>query len=999
MANKKVIYTVITGDYDELYPPLCDQPGWDLICFTDNTKMHSAFWKVRALPIIDEFDAIGDDNARIARLVKILPHRFLQSYDISVYIDANRVLTVNIGEYIKEHKNAKMICFKGVAADAYAATQTLLYTFEKATLAELTTKSVPTEDEKNILRGQIKQWRDAGLPENSGMPGTSVLVRHHNSGDVVAVMEKWAKQVVSGTKYDEVVLPYACHVNAFKYEEGASEKVEQGYLISPAELMAVAVPHAYLLRDGKDLPARHYLKNPKPEGGPYGGYPLLLTIAVPVSNQIGTIRRCLEGLKPLLDAVPSELVVVDTGSKDGTVEVALEFGARVVEFAWINDMAAARNQAIRAARGMWYMSVDDDEWFEDITPIIDFFKNGDYKKAKYANYIQRNYMVNGVDYIDYPAPRMARMHAGLHVEGRIHDLLVQPYDVQGDVVTIEAYAGHLGFFSEQVAAQDLKSVRNVQGLRQDIAQFPYETRYYLQMIIEMLVLKQHAQGYRVGMAALSMCRQTVADGNGEKSTQKLVLQQTLKTCADGAAHRQTLYFAGKYIDAEKFSAISQAIIYVCLSTAHNGLGNYAESIKYLDLFEDCKKQVEQMNAEQLDAILADKLVDPFSRSIMEGAATRRVLNNIMLQKWDTAIELMCSEYLLERFAKDIVYKNFVSGVLCQDKHWAVVCPLLNALIESGDDFSAGYLLSRIMANVYGVDVDAVEKLLEVAFKKWPNARALLSLKKAQSQDLQEDEVYLQAIEFALSIKFDAGFEFCSIVLQEALKLELNVDLFIEKMSAPCVDYIVQKLFNANMRNVDMYDKLQAWQNDVPNDAPRACRYFAMRMNEAVLAKAQKGRDEDRYAKLFENYINREQKWQSELYLPSVFTEEQVEWAGAKVKSTNAAHIALAAVKEKDYVKALKNLRTALESAADIKDAVQLVSDRVVKEYEGNKKKQEVNDTEFKMLLAGVKVKIAQLIDAGMGAQAAGLLSQLEKLAPNDPDLPALKIRAGLLPQS
>lgn len=56
-----------------------------------------------------------------------------------------------------------------------------------------------------------------------------------------------------------------------------------------------------------------YRKNPVYYDGKYNGRPLLLTIGVPVSNQIDTIERCLSHIKPLLEELDSELLVIDTG--------------------------------------------------------------------------------------------------------------------------------------------------------------------------------------------------------------------------------------------------------------------------------------------------------------------------------------------------------------------------------------------------------------------------------------------------------------------------------------------------------------------------------------------------------------------------------------------------------------------------------------------------------------------------------------------------------------
>jgi hypothetical protein len=56
-----------------------------------------------------------------------------------------------------------------------------------------------------------------------------------------------------------------------------------------------------------------------------------------------------------------ELVIADTGSVDATPDIARSFGARVVEFPWVNDFAAARNAALDAATGDYAFWLDADD--------------------------------------------------------------------------------------------------------------------------------------------------------------------------------------------------------------------------------------------------------------------------------------------------------------------------------------------------------------------------------------------------------------------------------------------------------------------------------------------------------------------------------------------------------------------------------------------------------------------------------------------------------------
>ena len=58
-----------------------------------------------------------------------------------------------------------------------------------------------------------------------------------------------------------------------------------------------------------------------------------------------------------------EMLVVDTGSTDRTVQIAKDMGARVTHFPWCNDFSAARNETLRQARGQWVAILDADERF------------------------------------------------------------------------------------------------------------------------------------------------------------------------------------------------------------------------------------------------------------------------------------------------------------------------------------------------------------------------------------------------------------------------------------------------------------------------------------------------------------------------------------------------------------------------------------------------------------------------------------------------------------
>lgn len=84
-----------------------------------------------------------------------------------------------------------------------------------------------------------------------------------------------------------------------------------------------------------------------------------LSACMIVRDEQATLPRCLASFAAEVD----ELVVVDTGSTDRTVEIAESFGARVVHWPWRDDFAAARNVSLEHATGDWCLLVDADNVF------------------------------------------------------------------------------------------------------------------------------------------------------------------------------------------------------------------------------------------------------------------------------------------------------------------------------------------------------------------------------------------------------------------------------------------------------------------------------------------------------------------------------------------------------------------------------------------------------------------------------------------------------------
>ena len=85
-----------------------------------------------------------------------------------------------------------------------------------------------------------------------------------------------------------------------------------------------------------------------------------VSLTMIVKNEEANLPRCLESVRGLFD----EIIVLDTGSTDRTVEIATSFGARVFDFVWVDDFAAARNAALARATGDYAFWLDADDVVE-----------------------------------------------------------------------------------------------------------------------------------------------------------------------------------------------------------------------------------------------------------------------------------------------------------------------------------------------------------------------------------------------------------------------------------------------------------------------------------------------------------------------------------------------------------------------------------------------------------------------------------------------------------
>lgn len=214
-----------------------------------------------------------------------------------------------------------------------------------------------------------------------------------------------------------------------------------------------------------------------------------LSVCLITKNEAGNLPRCLESLEGAAD----EVVVVDTGSTDKTMEIARALGARVVPFAWRDNFAAARNRSIEAASGDWILILDADE---RLVPgsgaILRELVEQDGIEAYYfrvINYLGRE---PGAEYETSTSYRLFRRGPEWRYEGRVHEQLKPTRRPTGRYALAPIEILHHGYLSQRYAELE-KAARNIRLLEAAVAEAPDDPYYRYNLAVTLYGQGRYAE--------------------------------------------------------------------------------------------------------------------------------------------------------------------------------------------------------------------------------------------------------------------------------------------------------------------------------------------------------------------------------------------------------------------------------------------------------------------------------------------------------------------------
>ena len=328
---------------------------------------------------------------------------------------------------------------------------------------------------------------------------------------------------------------------------------------------------------------------------------ILLTITMLVSDRKDTIEKCLKSLVHLREAVPSELIVVDTAGNEACMDIVRQYTDQIVHFEWCNDFSAARNAGVEKAKGQWLMFLDDDEWFESTQELENFFLSGDYQNFFGASYLQRNYSdFTGTRWKDTRVIRLVKREKETRFIRKIHE---QFFPLNSPICYLNDYVHHYGYAYRSREEKDRHLWRNIRLLLEQRRETPEDTQVTAQLIQEYAVAEEY-------FSAIELCKELWAD----KDNWTAVSRAQYATYAMGIELRMYLsqkrytdgYEAGKnmltFLKQRDNTILAKGLLCNLMTEFCYQLGKYEEVLEYIDRFYDYKKEWDQYpNPNSLDA--------------------------------------------------------------------------------------------------------------------------------------------------------------------------------------------------------------------------------------------------------------------------------------------------------------------------------------------------------------------------------------------------------------
>lgn len=343
-----------------------------------------------------------------------------------------------------------------------------------------------------------------------------------------------------------------------------------------------------------------------------------------VKDEEQNIERCLKSIQNIRDQINTELIIVDTGSKDRTVEIVQKYTTKVYYHPWNNDFSEMRNITISYATGEWLFILDADEEIVDDSGIIAFFKQD--KKFHNFNTLcialrNFNFKNDNKTFSDQNAVRFFRNDGEFHFESIIHNIPI----FKEPVGSLDGRMNHYGYINDDPILMDKKFSRTSEMLKQALKIDPKNVYYRYQLSVSYCMHNEWENGDIEAKIAYELIEH---ESDLVKDKHFYVYGLLMQIAKSNDRHYQTIQIAEEALRIRKEDIDSHfylADAYLCLDRqkeAIDGLVNYLELVSKYERREmfinlDIKLETIKFKSKALNNLLYVLFMNEYYKEVLD----------------------------------------------------------------------------------------------------------------------------------------------------------------------------------------------------------------------------------------------------------------------------------------------------------------------------------------------------------------------------------------------
>lgn len=638
---------------------------------------------------------------------------------------------------------------------------------------------------------------------------------------------------------------------------------------------------------------------------------IILSVGMIVKNEEKHLENCLSALKKLLDNVPSELIIVDTGSTDRTKEIALKYTDKVYDFEWNNDFSAARNYGLERAKGEWFMSIDADEYLdENCDEMIKFFNMPEVReKYNSASFIIVNYggkVKKAVN--EFLAPRIVRLAPDVRFHDPIHEWLPQP-NPHGSFTTC---FHHYGYAYQSEKEKIAKTKRNYGPIMEEYKQNPNDLRVLSHLCDAICIDNKNFKTFddieKVYLEYLDGARKNPSAVYSHGAYIKI-----MTLYISNKRYKEALKISDEFLQFDDLEDnVIMVAIYYLRAAAYMCLEDYEHALpelrKYLEYYDRYKKR--ELYLVELRFTILSGLSDAcYEENLLHIA---RCLN--YEEKYDEALVYLDKVSLEDMsFANLRIFLNVIRDLVRESRNYKYAASCYEKILAFEDADKTGLILF-LMEQYYMENPVERAKFVEDMINSGVNG-PYIELMKLVRDDSNGKDISKKLTDFISKIdRWDDGY---AEAIYLAMKHDVDLSCVIDKLSSKLLKETLQMISQAHLDYAEIALKYCAPENF--SDSIKKLLWVTTALEQAVYVSNELS-DDDKPI-LFDTFLSVLSDYISNIYNPDLLNLEDVDVLPELHRFGYYMIVAITALNNGDEIAYIRGLKEALRLCEPMKDLV------------------------------------------------------------------------------